>query len=170
MRFTTNHDENSWNGTSVERLGGGVEAFNVLCALIPGMPLIYSGQEAGESKRLSFFNKDTIPWQDHPNEALFTTLLNEKKRNPALWNGANGGEFVPLISDSSSNIIAFMRIAKGHTVIVAINFDDKENTGILAERRIKGNLKNLFNGKTRSNKGLMEVRIKPYQYEVWLKE
>ncbi|MGE5456996.1 MAG: alpha-amylase family glycosyl hydrolase, partial [Methanococcaceae archaeon] len=30
LTFTTNHDENSWNGTEFERLGNGVKAFEVL--------------------------------------------------------------------------------------------------------------------------------------------
>ena len=47
MRFTTNHDENSWNGTEFERLGDAASTFAALTFLIPGMPLIYSGQETG---------------------------------------------------------------------------------------------------------------------------
>ncbi len=57
MYFITNHDENSWNGTEFERLGEGVKAFFVLTATVPGMPLIYSGQEAAMDKRLEFLVK-----------------------------------------------------------------------------------------------------------------
>ena len=46
MQFITNHDENSWNGTVFERLGDAVETMAVLSYTIPGMPLIYSGQES----------------------------------------------------------------------------------------------------------------------------
>ena len=38
MQFTSNHDENSWNGTVFERLGDGVETFAVLTCVIPDMP------------------------------------------------------------------------------------------------------------------------------------
>ena len=47
MNFITNHDENSWNGTAQEKFGSGVNAFAVLTYTLPGIPLIYSGQEAG---------------------------------------------------------------------------------------------------------------------------
>ena len=60
MNFTTNHDENSWNGTTREKYGDGEKAFAVLSYTLPGMPLVYSGQEAGLNKRLQFFIKDTI--------------------------------------------------------------------------------------------------------------
>jgi glycosidase len=62
MHFTSNHDENSWNGTVMERLGDSRFAFAVLAATIEGMPLIYNGQETSLDKRLRFFDKDTINW------------------------------------------------------------------------------------------------------------
>jgi len=57
MQFTSNHDENSWNGTEFERLADGAETFAVLTCLIPDMPLVYTGQEAGNNKRLLFLKK-----------------------------------------------------------------------------------------------------------------
>ncbi|MEZ4908436.1 MAG: alpha-amylase family glycosyl hydrolase [Saprospiraceae bacterium] len=60
MNFTTNHDENSWNGTVYERMGKAADAMTVLAFTWQGMPLVYSGQEAGLNKRLSFFDKDEI--------------------------------------------------------------------------------------------------------------
>lgn len=60
MLFTSNHDENTWNGTEFERLGEAAEMFAALTYVIPGMPLIYNGQEAGFNKRLEFFEKDEI--------------------------------------------------------------------------------------------------------------
>jgi len=53
MQLTSNHDENSWNGTVWERLNGGAAPFAVLAATVPGMLLIYNGQEAGLDKRLA---------------------------------------------------------------------------------------------------------------------
>ncbi|NCC36647.1 MAG: hypothetical protein EOM24_32240, partial [Chloroflexia bacterium] len=41
MQFTSNHDENSWNGTEQERLGDARKVMAVLTANIPGLPLIY---------------------------------------------------------------------------------------------------------------------------------
>jgi len=60
MYFTSNHDENSWNGTVQERMGDAAEVMAVLSYTIPGMGMIYNGQEAGLNKRLAFFEKDTI--------------------------------------------------------------------------------------------------------------
>ena len=55
LYFTTNHDENSWNGTVFERYGNKHLLQAILAFTIDGMPLLYSGQEAGLNKRLKFF-------------------------------------------------------------------------------------------------------------------
>jgi len=51
MNFITNHDENSWNGTVEERLGEASETMLAFTYALPGMPLIYSGQEYGMNHR-----------------------------------------------------------------------------------------------------------------------
>ena len=45
-----------------------------------GMPLIYNGQEAGNTRRLPFFEKDPIDWKDHPNGELYKKLFALKKQ------------------------------------------------------------------------------------------
>ncbi|MEZ4686389.1 MAG: alpha-amylase family glycosyl hydrolase [Bacteroidia bacterium] len=57
MHFTSNHDENSWAGTEMERMGDGHKTFAVLAATFDGMPLIYSGQESAMDKQLEFFSR-----------------------------------------------------------------------------------------------------------------
>lgn len=57
MMMTSNHDENSWNGTEFERMGDGAKAFAVMAYTIPGFPMMYNGQEVALNKRLLFFEK-----------------------------------------------------------------------------------------------------------------
>ncbi len=121
MQFTSNHDENSWNGTVFERLGGGAETFAVLSAVIPGMPLIYSGQEAGLDKRLSFFDKDFIAWKSHPMFGIYQLLLAEKAVNKALWNGEAGGQLKQLPTDREKSVFAFVREKEGYAVLAVFN-------------------------------------------------
>ncbi len=84
MQFTTNHDENSWNGTAVKRLGDAFESFSAFTFVIPGMPLIYSGQEVGINRSLDFFEKDTIDFSNLKYEKFYHTLIELKKNNKAL--------------------------------------------------------------------------------------
>lgn len=57
MNMVTNHDLNSWEGTEFDRLGNLTEAFAVLSYTLPGMPLIYTGQETGMNRAFEFFEK-----------------------------------------------------------------------------------------------------------------
>ncbi|HET8858990.1 alpha-amylase family glycosyl hydrolase [Marivirga sp.] len=125
MYFTSNHDENSWNGTVFERMGDAYKALAVLTATVPGMPLIYGGQEAGLDKRLPFFKKDSIDWSNLSYEDFYSSLLTLKKNNPALWNGAYGGGFQVINSEqNSSDILAFSRKKDDNEVIVILNLSD----------------------------------------------
>jgi glycosidase len=125
MYFTSNHDENSWAGTVFERMGEAYEALSVLTATIPGMPLIYGGQEAGLDKRLPFFAKDSIDWSSIEYEDFYHRLLMLKKNNPALWNGAYEGNFEEINTEQkSSEILAFSRKKGENEVLIILNLSD----------------------------------------------
>ncbi len=119
MYFTTNHDENSWNGSDVELWGPNFESFAVLSATVAGMPLIYTGQESILDKRIEFFEKDAVDWKDYAYEDFFRMLLTIQEENMALWNGAFGGERTRI--ESPEGTYAFVRKKNENEVIVAIN-------------------------------------------------
>jgi hypothetical protein len=128
MYFTSNHDENSWNGTVYERMGEGAIAMAVLSATLNGMPLVYSGQEVGLDKRLEFFEKDLIPWREHVLTQFYATLLNLKRENRALWNGDRGGDVRWIHTSNDHSVFAFTREKEGDRVLVALNFSPDEQT------------------------------------------
>ena len=120
MQFTCNHDENSWQGTVFERLGDAVETMAALTFTVPGIPLIYSGQEAGLNKRLAFFEKDEIDWSDLSMQEFYQDLIRLKKENPALWNGAAGGE-IRFLDTDDFRTLAFVREKEDNRVIHIAN-------------------------------------------------
>ena len=126
LYFTSNHDENSWNGTDEELFGDNFENFAVMAATIDGMPLIYSGQETGLDKRLEFFKKDPINWDGYEYEDFYRTLFELKDRNEALWNGQYGGDFVAVPTESSGQTYAYKRVKGDDEVFVILNFEDSE--------------------------------------------
>ena len=74
-----------------------------------GMPMIYNGQEAGNHKRLAFFERDAIQWQPSPYEALYKKLLTLKKHNTALWNGEWGAVMRQVPNGDPKKIFSFVR-------------------------------------------------------------
>lgn len=122
MYFTSNHDENSWNGTDEELFGDNFLNFAVLAATIDGMPLVYNGQESGLDKQLEFFQKDTIEWKEYEYQDFYSTLFELKDRNEALWNGQYGGDFVRVYNDQAGSVYSYKRIKNGSEVFVILNF------------------------------------------------
>lgn len=120
MIFTSNHDENSWKGSDRELYGDGADAMAVLAATLPGMPLIYGGQEAALDKRLAFFEKDQIDWSKLTRADLYAGLLALKRRHPALSNAVESGN-LQLIETGNPKVFAFRRVAKGDLVTVVVN-------------------------------------------------
>ncbi|MDG5765921.1 alpha-amylase family glycosyl hydrolase [Balneolales bacterium ANBcel1] len=144
MQFTSNHDENSWNGTVFERYGDGAETFAVLASTIPGMPLVYSGQEAAMDKRLEFFEKDPIEWGDYPLLDFYTRLLRLNQENHALFNGIHGGELVRVSTSEDDRVFAFYRQKEGNRVFTLLNLSDEPVTFDISSHAIAGSYTELF--------------------------
>ncbi len=120
MTFTSNHDENSWKGSDRELYGDAADAMSVLAATLPGMPLIYSGQEAGLDKRLAFFDKDRIDWGRYRRAPLYARLLALKRRHSALTNALVPGN-LELIETGQTSVFAFRRVKGRDRVTVVVN-------------------------------------------------
>ncbi len=120
MTFTSNHDENSWNGTERELYGAGADAMAVLAATLPGMPLVYSGQESAFDRRLKFFDKDQIDWGSYSRTEFYRRLLALKKKHPALTN-SHEPRNMELIETGNDHVFAFWRIAEKDRVRVVVN-------------------------------------------------
>jgi glycosidase len=148
MYFTSNHDENSWNGTVFERMGEGARAFAVLTYTIPGFPLIYNGQEAGLSHRLEFFEKDEIDWSDPQGFGPFYSKLNQmKKENKLLWNADQGGDFNKIEIDKASEVFAFTRSDGNEEIVVLINLTGESQAINFADGSVDGDYNCLLSGK-----------------------
>ena len=166
MYFTSNHDENSWNGTVKERMGYAAEVMAVLSYTVPGMGLIYSGQEAGLDKRLRFFEKDTINWENLVYGDFYKTLNNLKKENTALWNGDHGGPMTRIGDGLNQFVYALLREKNDNKVIAIMNLSDKPQTITFNQENLNGTYKNVFTGTDVIIDGEMTVELQPWKYMV----
>ena len=164
MNFITNHDENSWNGTINERMGDAQHAMAGLMATLPGMPLIYSGQEAGLDKRLRFFEKDTIEWQESELRAFYTTLLQQKKSNQALWNGVAGGELNILTTNQPESVFALSREKNGDKIVAVFNFSPETTEFEFAQPIDVNGINDLFKNGSEEKLSTQSVSMGPWEY------
>ena len=145
LNFTSNHDENSWNGTEYERMGDLADALWIVCATFEGAPLIYSGQEEPLKRRLAFFEKDDIGFGAYAKADLFRPMLSLKQHNAALGNGLAGGIATRIqLKDSLKNILAFRRDKGKDSVLVFVNFE-KGAVEIKVDS-LTGTWKNVYTG------------------------
>ena len=166
MTFTDNHDKNSWEGTQYSNFGGGLEAAIILTCTVNGMPMVYSGQEAGLDRSLAFFEKDSIVWKDHPNYELFRKLFELKHSNQALWNGEWGGEMRRINSNQMDKVISFEREKNGDRVIAIVNFSNEKVNAKLDSENHSGSFIELFTGQEYILTGTDSVTLDPWGYMV----
>ena len=167
MHFTSNHDENSWAGTEMQRMGAGHKAFAVLAATFDGMPLIYTGQESALDKQLAFFDRDVIDWGDYAYAGFYKTLFDLKHRNEALWNGKHGGALVKIPTGNDAHIYAFTRRKGDDQVVVVINLSSDPQKGKLSGNGYAGEYLNVFEGKKESIREGQELALGPWEYRVY---
>ncbi|MFU8832252.1 MAG: alpha-amylase family glycosyl hydrolase [Wenzhouxiangella sp.] len=167
MQFTSNHDENTWNGTVFERYGDGALTFAVLAATIPGMPLVYNGQEAALDRRLEFFEKDPIDWGDFPLQDFYTRLLQLNRSNQALFNGLDGGELVRLETTADDQVFAFYREKAGERVIVLLNFGDQPASFEVSFGHLAGRYADLFDERSVELQSRDARTLAPWGYAVF---
>lgn len=165
MHFTSNHDENSWNGTEFERMGEGAEAYAVLASTIHGMPLVYNGQETSLDRRLAFFEKDSIVWDKMDKVEFYTNLLKLNAENKALWNGVHGG--YPEFYDVDNNeVLCFRRNKENNSVLVILNLSPNKQKLSMREISIDG-MQDLFEGKEAMDKKCSKMKLGPWEYKVY---
>ncbi|MGY3794190.1 alpha-amylase family glycosyl hydrolase [Aquimarina sp. 433] len=161
MNFTSNHDENSWNGTVQERMGDAKELFAALSYVAPGMPLIYSGQEYDMDKRLLFFEKDTIIKKKGVFYPLYEKLGKLKNENIALHGGKSAASYERIKTSADDKVLAFKREKENNKVIFVANMT-KEPVKFTAE--YEGEFKEYLSGESIMGTKGQEYDLDPWQY------
>lgn len=127
MLFVSNHDKNAWEGTAEEQLGAAVPLAFALSFLMEGLPLIHNGDEVGNPRRLAFFERDPIRWEEGllPLEDWLRGLAELRRKHLALHAPPWGGPLEPVAHDQRERALAFVRSGGGEEVLVLANLSPK---------------------------------------------
>ena len=126
MTFVSNHDKNAWDGTQFEQFGEALSNAIALSVVGDGIPLLYNGQEAGNPRRLAFFERDPIRWGEHPVGDLYRELFRLKHETTALWNGEWGATMVRVPNSAEGEVLSFVRRNERDGVFAVFNFSPRE--------------------------------------------
>jgi glycosidase len=168
MQFITNHDENSWNGTEFERLGNGVNTFATLIFTVPGMPLVYTGQEVGMNKRLEFFTKDKVTYTKNNFPEFYKGLIELKKTNQVLWNGDLGGDMA-ILDSADKQVFVFKRYNKTSEILVVLNLSGVQHE-IVVPDGIVGAFSDYFLGETVVLDEGEKLSLLPWEYKIYIQK
>lgn len=165
MYFTSNHDENSWNGTTYERYDSTHHLQTLLAFTMPGMPLLYNGQESAMNKRLRFFEKDTILWGEYILKDYYSKLLKLRVENSAMWSGDTNNIFEKL-NLNNEKLFAYKRFNKTDEVYVFLNFSN--DTLPIEGVSLTGDYYDLMGGDELKN--LDEILLSPLDGKIIVKK
>jgi glycosidase len=166
LTFVTNHDMNAWEGTTRELLGDAMEAAIVLSVVGDGMPLLYCGEEAGNDRRLPFFERDPIRWRDHPTGDLYRRLFALKHAHRPLWNAPWGATMVRIPTDDEQHVLTFFRGDETGAVVAALNFSDAARTVTLGVGPHPGAYTDAFTGEAVVLDGPDALSLGPWGFRV----
>lgn len=169
MTFTSNHDMNSWEGTMFEQFGDGLEAAIVLSVVGEGMPLIYNGQEAGNTKRLEFFEKDAIQWKEHYIGDLYKNLFALLKSNTTLWHAKWGATMIKVPNNYETEVLSFVRQNEKDKVFAVFNFSKEKKEINFKESLFKGNYTDFSTSEKVNLNQNTNLTLEPWSYKVYIK-
>jgi len=164
LLFTSNHDENTYWGTEYEKYGTCAKAMAVFSCTWPGIPLIYSGQEKPNKKRLAFFEKDSIDWEGEVElNDFYRILLQARKKNKALQESAS----VLVLPSKHPDVLVYLCRRQQDKVLVLLNFSKENANFSLNHPALPGDYLDLFSGRSIPVARHHDFNMAPGEYAVY---
>lgn len=163
VRYLTNHDVNSSDGTPLDLFGGkkGSMAAFVVVAYMKGIPMVYNGQEIGTPFRLTFpFTETKIDWNlNNPDvTAEYKKIIAFRNKSEPIRRGT-------LTSYSSDDVCAFTKIKGSKKVLVLSNLRNRQIIYTVPETLINTSWKDAFSGSRTTLK--TTITLEPFSYRVF---
>jgi len=170
MRFSSNHDENAWDNPDVVKFGKeGAKLAAVLTATYPGIPLLYNGQEVGNSTKLGLFEKFAIDWTKGTEWIEFyKKIFSIRAHNHSLASG----DYQYVKNTRPREVYTFIRTTGKNTILAAFNFSAGERTVRLELPKAFPSLTftNAFTGKKTPYKNVATLTLPKFGYRVFIVE
>jgi len=165
VRYLTNHDVNSSDGTPLDLFGGvkGSMAAFIVVAYMNSVPMVYNGQEVGTPSRITFpFTSSKIDWTINPD------ITSEYKKVLAFRNSSAAIRQGKLTSYSSDDVCAFTKKLDNEEVLVISNLRNKRVSYQLQSVLKHTSWKQAFTGSSITLG--KQVSLEPFSYLVMISE
>lgn len=168
--FTNNHDENSWNGTEYDKYGSMAHALAVFSCTWNGIPLIYSGQEIPNTKRLAFFDKDPLYWGGGTRlHDFYKKLLALHSDHPALIATNENVQSNFVHCSNEEKVLMYRRVFEEREIVVMLNFSAFSIRCAIEDRTIIGKFNELFTNDVWDANQQHSMHLREWSYKVWVR-
>jgi glycosidase len=128
LRFNTNHDKNAFDAPSIGRYGSGGDSLTIaLIATLPGVPLIYNGDEVGNSEKLSLFEQVPVDWK---NDGSFRSFFEKVFSLRASHDELSAGDYRVLSTNNPRDVFAFERKLEKNRSVCIYSFAKTEKSDV----------------------------------------
>ena len=145
LRFNTNHDKNAWDSPAILKFSPqGAKITALLTFTYPGVPLVYNGEEAGNDKRLSLFEKVDIDWNKNFDFRAYYQALGRLHASHAAL---RKGDYVSVKNSDGQKVYSYVRRLGDDEVLTVINFSHVPRSVSIELGALKsGAMKDYFTG------------------------
>ncbi len=164
--FTSNHDENSWNGTEFDKYGKMALLLQVFSLTFPGIPILYSGQEIPNTRQLNFFDKDELDWSRGCQlEDFFKKFLILRKENKACRTDQNSA--ILILDTGHIPILAYIREQDENKLFVVLNCSGQSQEFIPVIKKEYGLFSNIWIREEIPVTPGTRFKMNPWEYRVY---
>jgi hypothetical protein len=142
----------------------------VFSAMFKGAPLLYSGQELPNLKRLAFFDKDIIEWKAKPTLHDFYKKLFLFRRENPVFDCEPTHIICHFVRNSvDHHVFSFIRKFENNAVLVLVNFSTFPLHNVEVEiESCNGVFQELFSSSVQYFQGHHQYfHMQPWGYQVW---
>lgn len=167
LRFNTNHDKNAWDAPAVEKFGPqGAKMTAAMMFTLPGVPLIYNGEEVGNPSKLDLFEKVPIVWKDQGRfRNLYEQLTRLRKEHSMFRQGA----YKSVDNSVPEYVYSFARIDEGEVALCLFNWSSKtQSVRLTVDQFSAQSWKEYFTEEVLPAVKSPEVNISPLSYKIFI--
>jgi len=163
LRYITNHDDASSDGSTITEYGGKQGALSafVIAAYMDGVPLIYGSQEVGYPSAINFFNVVPVDYTANPDMvAAYKQIIAFRTAHEAIKTGT-------LTQYNDANVVAFEKTSGTDDVVILVNTKNSAVTYTAPAALQTSSYTNAFAGGSVSLAA--PISLSPYSYLVLTK-
>lgn len=162
VRYITNHDVTSSDGTPIALMGGeaGSTAAFAIVALGKGVPMLYNGQEVGNAVRITFpFTTTKVDWTVNSDvTGMYKKLIAIRAASSAIRKGTT-------TTFSKADVFAFKKEFEGEKAFVIVNVRNKIVNFSLPADMANAEFQNLLESGINITLGT-QISLNPYEFYV----